>query len=253
MNIAPDRGVGTTAGKEKAPQQQPGGPKESVFNRKPVHSPSAPENQSLRLVRARGEAQILGGNVVYQTTRADDPYRHRSAAAIAERILAQMRRLHVATGGPKSDLDRAGAWLDVALRQFVLIEASRPKWTFGPRGWARKYVAELLVARSPAWLEDQIRYHRQRRTNYTSAEIGNMLGVTREQFLAERLWHMWPAGIDEAERARLSKDIKAAWQRADRAKKGAIPRSLSLSRTEPWLAMGISRRTFERRRAAGKL
>lgn len=253
MNEALERGAGDQLTEKGPRRRQPTKAHKQSTRDGGLHSAPPLNHQDPRLVRTRGEKRILSGNVVYHTTRVDDPYRHSSAAAIAGRVLAQMRRLHEAGGGPLGDLDRAEAWFDVAVSQFVLIEAARPKWTFGPRAWAKRYVPELMAAKSANWISARIRDHRQQRRFYTSATIGSMLGVTREHFFAERLWHLWPAGISEADRKRLSLDIKAAWARADRAAKGATPRARSLSRVAPWVALGISRRTFERRHSAGRL
>jgi hypothetical protein len=60
-----------------------------------------------------------------------------------------------------------------------------------------------------------------------------------------------PSALDaKARRKERDRIDKAAKRRAA----GALPRAVyeanSLSRTKPWQAMGISRRTFERRRKA---
>jgi hypothetical protein len=60
--------------------------------------------------------------------------------------------------------------------------------------------------------------------------------------------------VNKADRTRLRKERKRLKDRerdaAKRAASGATPRSQSLSRTRPWEAEGICRRTWERRRIA---
>src|SRR4029453_8580358 len=56
--------------------------------------------------------------------------------------------------------------------------------------------------------------------------------------------------VDKAARERLRREADRDRKERARRAKGAKPRAQALSRTRPWDAEGISRRTWERRRAA---
>lgn len=237
MSTAPQRGGVTLQSKEKPPRGKSEGLQKSGYLSHAQNSADLPENQA---------RHVTVGKAVLTTTRPDEPFRHRSAAAVAARILAQMKRLHRAGGLPAGDQRREELWLDVAISQLVLIRASRPKWTLSPMAWAKKYVPDLYARKTAAWIEERVQDHTRDRRYYTSATIGGMLQVTHEQFFALRLWHLWPAGISAADRKRLSLDIKAEWEKADRVKKGATPREQALCNVHPRLP-GESRSAFYRR------
>jgi hypothetical protein len=59
--------------------------------------------------------------------------------------------------------------------------------------------------------------------------------------------------ITKAKRAKRAKRKDAAYQKARRAKAGAAPHADSADRAKPWEALGISRRTYYRKRASGTL
>jgi hypothetical protein len=59
--------------------------------------------------------------------------------------------------------------------------------------------------------------------------------------------------VSSADRARLRKERNSAAKRARRAKLGAAPHSLSAARTEPWAVIGISPRTWYRKKKAAAL
>lgn len=216
-----------------------------------LHSAPALQNQAYHVLDIRRGRQTLSiGGVTLATTSQDDPQRYRRQAAIATRILAQMRRLHEMSGGPGDDLQRCEVWFEIALSQFTHIAASRPKWTWGPMAWARRYVPTLCAARPETWFQDRIRAHRQDRRFYSSASAGTMLGVTRKQFMAGRLWHIWPAGMSAEDRKRLSLDNKAAWARGDRLLRNPdmTPRVQAICNTNARLP-GESKSAFYRRMA----
>jgi hypothetical protein len=88
----------------------------------------------------------------------------------------------------------------------------------------------------------------------TAGQIGQYLGVTDEIRQRLKLWTIQP--VDMTRRALMARRKRKGRERDERRRreKGAQPRTEyeanSLSRTKPWEAEGISRRTWERRRAA---
>lgn len=251
MITAPKRGAGDIQTEKGSRRQQPTKAHSKSTRDGDLHSVPALNSQPHNARGIRQERQSLSiGGATLATTIPDNPQRHRRQAAIATRILAQMRRLHENTGGPGDDLQRCEVWFEIALSQFTHIAASRPKWTWGPMAWARRYVPALIAARPEDWFQGRIRDHRQDRRFYSSATTGTMLGVTREQFMIGRLWHIWPAGISPADRKRLSLDNKAAWAREDRLLRNPdmTPRTQAICNTNARLP-GESRSAFYRRMA----
>jgi hypothetical protein len=94
-------------------------------------------------------------------------------------------------------------------------------------------------------LEDEVRDDRQR---WKADELGRRLNLTDAERTLLRNTTIGAVDVDRAEREKRRKARKRAKARERRAAKGATPRSKSLSATKPWLAEGVSRRTWERRR-----
>jgi len=96
---------------------------------------------------------------------------------------------------------------------------------------------------------------RREGTYYGPEQIGTLTGVTQQAYVKNRFQAICPAGMTEAQRVRDQLDHKAAWQRADNLAKGKVkkPHALSLKRTKPWMARGISESTWKKRRREGKL
>jgi len=89
------------------------------------------------------------------------------------------------------------------------------------------------------------RYHK-------ADSVGRWLGVTYA--VRERLGFTTIGCIDVSKRGRrlLRKQRDRLYQQRKRREKGARPQSESLSATQPWEELGMSRRTWYRRNKAGK-
>jgi hypothetical protein len=89
----------------------------------------------------------------------------------------------------------------------------------------------------------------------TAAQIGRFLGVTDEIRQRLRLWTIRPMGVTKEElmarRKRKGQEREQQRRRARGARSRAEYEANSLSRTKPWEAYGVVRRTWERWRAAG--
>jgi hypothetical protein len=80
--------------------------------------------------------------------------------------------------------------------------------------------------------------------------LGERLRVVYGERQRLGLWTIGPCDMTEKAMELLRKQKKRARMRALRQENGAKPQAESLSQTKPWLAEGISRRTWERRRVA---
>jgi hypothetical protein len=84
--------------------------------------------------------------------------------------------------------------------------------------------------------------------------LGKRLRVTSEERERLRLWTITPFDVTDKQLKEQRKAKKRARDRRRRRDAGSKPRTeyeaASLSRTRPWAALGISRRTWERRRDA---
>jgi hypothetical protein len=109
--------------------------------------------------------------------------------------------------------------------------------------------ASLLVVRAGV-----LAAMRMRSRDDNAENAGKALRLTYEDRRRLKITTIWACDVDPADRQRLYRERKrerdAARARAKRAEKGAKTRTENLSKTRPWEAEGITRRTWERRRAA---
>jgi hypothetical protein len=82
----------------------------------------------------------------------------------------------------------------------------------------------------------------------TAARLGAVLRLKDRERTACKISTIAPVDMTKQQRAARRKASDRERKRAARAAAGAKPRAESLSRTKPWTALGISRRTWERRR-----
>ena len=80
--------------------------------------------------------------------------------------------------------------------------------------------------------------------------LGKVLRLTESERAACRITTFGAIDCTRAQRTARRKEKARERKRADRLAAGATPRAQSLSRTRPWEAEGVSRRTWERRRKA---
>jgi len=93
--------------------------------------------------------------------------------------------------------------------------------------------------------------------SYTHAEVGQLVSLQPLEADELGIGSMYPVGETTEEREQRRRERKRAIER-ERSKQrrramGARPRTDSLSATQPWKAMGISRRTWYRRRGTNEL
>jgi hypothetical protein len=85
---------------------------------------------------------------------------------------------------------------------------------------------------------------------YYDRSLGNHLELHDEDRERCKAWSIEAIDVTEEQRRLINKEKNRQAQERCRRKNGAKPREQSLSRTQPWKAEGISKRTWERRRKA---
>ncbi|MGO9773641.1 MAG: hypothetical protein ACLPSW_29680 [Roseiarcus sp.] len=87
-------------------------------------------------------------------------------------------------------------------------------------------------------------------------KIGELLGITSETRADARAWNLGTYGGSRKARAEATKERNKLAHQQRRRAEGSVSRAeyqaASLSQTKPWAAEGISRETWQRRRAAKK-
>jgi hypothetical protein len=171
--------------------------------------------------------------------------RHRHGAALPDTddvdiylapVARCFRRIAIDKGKPAQVddvIDRLGLWCDT---------------------WAPQAAADLIADTARQAFSEPPRFD-------LDDEIGAAWRVTYAERQAGRLTTIGCYDVDRRCRTVLAKDRRRERDRLAKAEKrraeGAVPRSVyeanSLSKTKPWELMGITRRTYERRRAAGQL
>jgi hypothetical protein len=88
--------------------------------------------------------------------------------------------------------------------------------------------------------------------DYSADELAEILHVTYAERQRSKLWAFGACDMTREERLKRAKADKQKKDRGRdkrrRRERGAKPREQSLSQTQPWVPLGICRRTYERRR-----
>ena len=167
------------------------------------------------------------------------------AEMIRRQRLGDLRRLFRHRYGPVLPDDDAGSE--------DLIELLKPI-SLGPRPATRMRHEIELVA---PWAEtdsiiDQISRLPTYERKSKAEPLGQCLRVTNAEREALRLWTIAPVNMTAEQMATQRKAKERARQARRRRERGAKPRAAYLaasrSRTKPWEAEGISRRTYYRRK-----
>jgi hypothetical protein len=174
--------------------------------------------------------------------------------------ISQLTRLIRYRHGRGLDTDDADAYLvPIAKRQYLKLRLRKPVADAGPvcdllQTWAENHAPQLpeRVLRAAA-------EHAFLNPRLESAEtLGRTVRLTYAERTLLKINSIGSHDVSKADRARLAKERRRARDRdrkaAKRLAQDMTPRNVylaeSLSRTRPWEAEGISRRTWERRRRA---
>jgi hypothetical protein len=108
--------------------------------------------------------------------------------------------------------------------------------------------APWMPAAEGADLIDEINQMPPRSRKPTARLLGKRLNVTNAQRERLKLWTIAACDMSPAQALAWRKAKAKARMRQIRQSRGAKPQATSINRTEPWIAAGISRRTWYRRR-----
>jgi hypothetical protein len=166
-----------------------------------------------------------------------------SLAAKRTREIA-MLVLHRHRGLP--DTDDRDVYLELAAHHLKPKDGDIP---FALGNWARRLGATLPERELIRIAETA----RAKRRQFKADTIGKILRVTYEERCAARISTIGCIDVSKTERTKRRKERRLVEKQNSRRNCGIIPRreyiAKSLTRTKPWLAEGISRRTWYRRRS----
>lgn len=108
----------------------------------------------------------------------------------------------------------------------------------------------LGVALPDAEVAATVDYVNRKPRRFSADRLGKQLKLTEDERTLLRITTIGSHNVPRAERKRIRKELDAERKRKRRRAKGMKPRAVylenSLSRTKPWEAEGICRRTWER-------
>jgi hypothetical protein len=186
---------------------------------------------------------VRNAKVLRDTQRLIEDRRQDSGGS--PKLLLVRKYLTVAARyGHIEDLERVAA----AIRRGDFDSAADP--------WLARWAAHHLPEATPEQIAAAIEVPWQ---DYSAEELAEMLHVTYADRERLGLWSFGACDMTRQQRIdkRKADKRKKDRERAERKRreKGAKPsaqyRAESLSQTQPWVPLGISRRTWERRRKSG--
>ena len=180
------------------------------------------------------------------------------AAACRARVLRNLQRLiearRRAGDVPEPSLIRKyltiaahHGYMDDLMRQVAAISRGRFD-SLARNPWLARWASHHLPEATP----EQIAAANIPLQDYSADELADILHVTYAERERLRLWAFGACDMTRDERLDRTKADKRKKDRERaklrRRKRGAKPRDQSLSQTQPWIELGICRRTYERRR-----
>jgi hypothetical protein len=109
----------------------------------------------------------------------------------------------------------------------------------------------LGVELPDAEVADTVAYVNRKSRRFSADRLGKLLMLTEDERTILEITTIGSHNVPQAERKRIRKALDRERKRKRRRAKGMKPRAVylenSLSRTKPWEAEGIGRRTWERR------
>jgi hypothetical protein len=204
----------------------PPAPSRVAFRMKTASDSKPPERRKLNPLRLHNLAKIA----------ADD----RAAGLPLEQLIERQRR--VLTG---------------ALPH--LLQLSDHQGLARPGAWAERHLPELVDEVGLSGVEQQIEDQGARPRLLSADALARLVGQTLEQRTRLKTYTIGAIDCSKAERETLRKTKDAERKRKTRAANGAPPHAESLSRKQPWSALGMSRSGFyklpkeERDRLSGQI
>lgn len=167
-------------------------------------------------------------------------------------ILAEIGRVIEDRHGGPCDTDDGEVYFKAALPSLVWKAGG-----FEAEGWQDQLLRWIQVA-APKLNQATARTcikeaMDRRRLRWSPQELGNILCLSALDRERLRITQIRPVDMSAREFDAYWKAKRARNEKARRIAKGATPREQSVARTEPWIAFGMSKRTYYRKQAAGTL
>ncbi|MCP2083975.1 UNVERIFIED_ORG: hypothetical protein J2W74_005240 [Methylorubrum zatmanii] len=145
------------------------------------------------------------------------------------------------------------AYLRAALPSIGVLAGGIAADAFEPAAlaWAASVLPEAPADTVKAAAQEVRERAKGGRLHWTATELGRLLAVSLTEREAVGLKRMRPAGMSGVAFRAYRLDRAAKQQKAKRVANGALPREMSAERLKPWLALGISKSTFYRRKRQG--
>jgi len=123
-------------------------------------------------------------------------------------------------------------------------KATDLRWSL--RNWSATKLGCMLTDAEVDAIIDDVEHKRTRR-RFSADNLGRWLGLAFEVRKALRITTIGSIDVNKRARKALRKKWDRAYQAAKRRARGVRPQSESLSATQPWRELGMSRRTWYRR------
>ena len=173
------------------------------------------------------------------------------AAVLSRRRVDAIENLIRGRHGGPCDTDEGGIYWTVALPH-LLILLPYQFMRCDPIRWGCRWTPRFISMEGEAKAERLVASHLRRPRYRSDAVLGRELQVTAAECRRFNLHGIAPCDVSSTERKDAAKAREAARKRQAREAKGSRPQRLSEARMKPWLAMGISQRTYRRRQAAAR-
>jgi hypothetical protein len=192
-------------------------------------------------------APVLLGRAVlgYEWKRPKAPTKP-TYLAIALRRLSEIERLVESCHKGPCDTDDGEAYLRAALPHLLIPPAGQSRWRASPLAWCQRWCPRLVPERGEEWLADLVSDWGEHPCRYRVDKIARMLGVRDKEHPRLDLRTIGAVDMTKRQRILRRKEKHRERQKLARAKKGAVPRELSIAALAPWKRLGISRAGFYR-------
>lgn len=192
-----------------------------------------------RVVPRRARPVMLGTAIVGYTHKAPRITPRLGLATIRLKEIAAL--IEARYGGP-CDTHDGDAYFEVALP--CLIELGRDL-----AAWAAQHLPVYFEEQGEGWFARRADAFARRPYGLSAETCAARLRLTAAERTLLGIRTIGAVDRTKRERNLDTKACKRDHKRRRRLEAGCTPRELSLSQTRPWEAEGISRRTWERRRA----
>ena len=174
----------------------------------------------------------------------------RQAWSIDRQRIAEVQKVIHHRHGGACDTDDGPTYLRAAMPHLLRLYGGGDEGRGKIIGWCAVWLPTMPQADASAAVENAFRHDPPPLRADTVAELLNMRNDERT---ALSLRTIGAVDFTKADRQAERKRRDAAYRLAKRREEGATPRAQSAKQREPWKALGLSRRTYYRRLAAGTL